>query len=45
MVSEITDVKTTEVNDGIKLVEYNGKMYFSDEAEKGAYSHEVVILE
>ena len=24
--------ETTEVNEGIKLVEYNGKMYFSDEA-------------
>lgn len=37
--------ESTEVNEGIKLVEYNGKMYFSDEAEKGAYNHEVVIPE
>lgn len=46
MVSEITDVKTTtEVNEGVKLVEHNGKMYFSDETDKGSYTHEVVILE
>ena len=37
--------EVTEVNEGIKLVEYNGKMYFSDEADKGAYTHEVVILD
>lgn len=37
--------ETTQVNEGIKLVEYNGKMYFSDEVEKGAYTHEVVIPE
>ena len=39
----VSDIK--EVNEGIKLVEYNGKMYFSDEAEKGSYTHEVVIPE
>lgn len=35
--------ETTEMNDGIKLVEYNGRFYFSDEADKGSYTHEVVI--
>ena len=34
-----------ELDNGIRLVEHDGKLYFSDEADKGWYTHEVITPE
>lgn len=39
------DIELNEVDNGIRLVEHEGKMYFSDEADKGGFTHEVIIPE